>query len=281
MTIINGNGTSKIIYLYRHGETDWNISSRVMGQLEGINTKFTPLGLEQITDISKKLKQDNVEVIYCSDFQRAYETATLANEKLCLPIFPCKEIRGLNMGEYQGMLFEDYMKQEDVRLSFQNHDLPIGNGESINQLNNRILNFIMKIGKESSYNRIAIVSHSAVVSNLKSYLTNQHYASLCECTLLFKDDKLYVVSYEKNNSNKSKGIQLHNDLIFVRHAENIVNNNIDNDLLPLSSFGVSQANDIAKRLDNKFDFTTIYSFVLFNKIRLNVGICFDFCLLIV
>ena len=78
---------SKIIYLFRHGETNWNVEDRVMGQLEGIETKFTNKGYKQIKEISETIKEKNVEVIYCSDFQRAYETAVIANEKLRVPIF--------------------------------------------------------------------------------------------------------------------------------------------------------------------------------------------------
>ncbi len=48
-------------------------------------------------------------------------------------------------------------------------------------------------------------------------------------------------------------MELHNDIIFVRHAENVCDESIDNALLPLSETGVQQAQHVAKLLDNAFD----------------------------
>ena len=45
---------SKIIYLYRHGETNWNVDDRVTGQLENIEVYFTERGYQQIEDLSEK-----------------------------------------------------------------------------------------------------------------------------------------------------------------------------------------------------------------------------------
>ena len=105
---------SKIIYLYRHGETNWNVENKVMGQLEGISTYFTDTGYNQISIISKEIKKNDIEAIYCSDFKRTLETAEIANKELKLPIFSCKEIRGLNMGKYQGIPFSDFIKKDEA-----------------------------------------------------------------------------------------------------------------------------------------------------------------------
>ena len=43
---------SRIIYLFRHGETNQNVEDRIMGQLERIETKFTNKGYKQIKTIS-------------------------------------------------------------------------------------------------------------------------------------------------------------------------------------------------------------------------------------
>ena len=169
-----------------------------MGQLEGIETKFTNKGYKQIKAISQKIEEKNVEVIYCSDFQRAYETALIANEKLRVPIFPEKKLRGLNMGKYQGLLFEDFINRKEVIECFRNYDLKIGGGESINELNARIFNFIKNIVKNNNYQRIAIITHSAVISNLRAYLSKSNYLSLMECSLLYKNNELLVTKYVCN-----------------------------------------------------------------------------------
>lgn len=194
----NINENNKEIYLYRHGETNWNVENRIMGQLKGIKTRFTNKGYSQIKEISKKIKENNVEVIYCSDFERTYETAIVANQSLRLPIIKSKEIRGLNMGKYQGLSFNEFITKKEVQNCFNNHNLKFDAGESINELNDRVLNFIIHISKTTKYNKIAIITHSAVISNLKSYLLREKYVSLKECTLLYTHNNLYVIDYISN-----------------------------------------------------------------------------------
>lgn len=192
---------SKIVYLYRHGETNWNVDDRVTGQLENIEIYFTERGYQQIEDLSEKLRENQVEVIYASDLSRTTETAVLVNEKLNLPVFYSKEIRGLNMGKYQGLLREDFATKDDVRACFANHDLVIPGGESVNALNERVINFIKKICSESEYKKIAIISHSGAISNLRAYLMNDNYVRINKCVLLYNNNNLSVLDYESNNSN--------------------------------------------------------------------------------
>lgn len=192
---------SKIIYLYRHGETNWNVDDRVTGQLENIEIYFTERGYQQIEDLSEKLRENQVEVIYASDLSRTTETAVLVNKKLNLPVFYSKEIRGLNMGKYQGLLREDFATKDDVRACFANHDLVIPGGESVNALNERVINFIKKICSESEYKKIAIISHSGAISNLRAYLMNDNYVRINKCVLLYNNNNLSVLDYESNNSN--------------------------------------------------------------------------------
>ena len=189
---------SKIIYLYRHGETNWNVEDKITGQLENIDTCFTDIGYKQINELTKNLKENQIEVIYCSDLKRTVETAIMANSELNLPIFYSKEIRGLNMGKYQGMLLKDFINQDEVKACFSNYALPLDGGESINQLNERITNFIKKICSETEYKKIAIISHSAAISNLKAYVSGDKYVSLNQCTLLYANGKLSVLDYEYN-----------------------------------------------------------------------------------
>lgn len=193
---------SKLIYLYRHGETDFNVEGITMGQLEGINTNFTQKGYEQIDLLSEEIKEHEIEVIYTSDYKRTLETAKLINNDL--PIFINKEIRGLNMGKYQGMDFNLFIKLDEVQKSFSDYNIPFENGESINELNNRILNFILRICNETNYEKIAIITHSAVISNLKSFVTNEPFISLNKCCLLYEDNKFDVIDYVTSKEEKQK-----------------------------------------------------------------------------
>lgn len=204
---MNQNEDAKYIYLYRHGETDWNVNGITMGQLEGIKTQFTHVGYDDIFEISESLKENKVEVIYSSDFNRTIDTANLANCINNLPIIITKKARGLNMGKYQGLDFEKFINSEEVKLSFKNYNIPFPGGESINDLNNRLYDLINEICNKTNYKKIAIVTHSAAISNLKAFISKEKYISLKMCCLIYKDNKLSVLDYTSvNEKNKQKGI---------------------------------------------------------------------------
>jgi len=48
-------------------------------------------------------------------------------------------------------------------------------------------------------------------------------------------------------------MKLYNDLILIRHSENIADENLPNSLLPLSEKGILQAAEAAKQLSGKYD----------------------------
>ena len=84
-------------------------------------------------------------MIYSSDFNRTMDTAKLANTNNQLPIIISKKARGLNMGKYQGLEFQKFINSEEVKRSFENYNIPFPEGESINELNNRLYTFINEI----------------------------------------------------------------------------------------------------------------------------------------
>ena len=56
----------------RHGETAWNVDTRIQGQLDiGLNAK----GCWQAERVGAALAQEDISVVYSSDLCRAYDTA--------------------------------------------------------------------------------------------------------------------------------------------------------------------------------------------------------------
>ena len=241
----------KKIILFRHGETNLNVADITMGQNLSLHTFFTSKGFKEINEVGQKLIDRNVEVIFSSDLERAYDTAKYAVKGNSIPIYTSKLLRGLNMGSYQGLRMDELYKSEVAKKCFNNHDLKFPDGESINDLNNRIKNFIIDIASTTNYQNIAIVSHSAVISNLKSYLTGDKYESLSECTIAYDDSgNLKVLSYIKAGE---KNILNGHNFILVRHGENLNDELLSNDLLPLSDLGKRQAFSLKNKLQDRFD----------------------------
>lgn len=193
---------TKYIYFFRHGETNLNVEEIVMGQNKNLITTFTEKGYEQIEELAHNLIKYSIEIIYCSDMQRCIDTVTIANKDSVLPVIISEEIRGLNMGILQGQRISNFSNNEYAKDSFNDHNIPFKNGESINQLNFRIINFIKNIYENSNYNHIAVITHSAAISNLVSYLMNEKYVSYDSCLVEVINDNINLLQYSNSKNKK-------------------------------------------------------------------------------
>ena len=61
-----------MLYLVRHGQTDWNKNGLVQGQTD---IPLNSTGVEQAQALAKRFQKENIDVIYASDLKRAYGTA--------------------------------------------------------------------------------------------------------------------------------------------------------------------------------------------------------------
>lgn len=247
MNKINNNIT-KNIYIYRHGEVDMNLLDITLGQNKNIKTKFTEKGNEEILKIANSIPKNRIEIIYTSDMSRAYDTGKFASTKYRIPLVIDKNLRGLNMGIFQGEKSESYLNSTIASMCFTDHTIKFPNGESIDELVQRLINFLKDVSKRKN-NNIAVISHSAAISNLYSYLTNKKYTKIKMLHLMVKNNEIHIISCEEVEITDMK-----NNIIMIRHGENIVNNNINNDDLPLSKLGIIQSKKASLILKDSFDF---------------------------
>lgn len=63
-----------MIYIIRHGQTDWNINGRYGGR---IDVPLNEYGIEQAKQIREELKNINFDVVFSSPLIRAYTTAQI------------------------------------------------------------------------------------------------------------------------------------------------------------------------------------------------------------
>lgn len=65
-----------MLYVTRHGETDWNLYGKVQGKADiELNAK----GIEQAKETMEKLKEESIDFIICSPLKRARQTAEIIN----------------------------------------------------------------------------------------------------------------------------------------------------------------------------------------------------------
>ena len=88
------------LVMLRHGQTAWNASSRMQGQ---IDTDLTDLGRQQAAAAAEVLAKRQPLVIVSSDLRRALHTATVLGERSGLSVEVDTRLRETHLGDWQGL----------------------------------------------------------------------------------------------------------------------------------------------------------------------------------
>ena len=88
------------LVMLRHGQTDFNLGSRMQGQLD---TGLTDLGRAQAVAAAEVLGKMQPLLIVSSDLRRAYDTAIKLGERTGLQVWVDDRLRETHLGDWQGM----------------------------------------------------------------------------------------------------------------------------------------------------------------------------------
>lgn len=166
-------------YLFRHGETDWNLEKRIQGSTD---TELNAKGVEQAKELIPLLKTFNLEAIFSSDLKRALKTGEIIANALNIPIFKDDRLREANFGEAEGKtvdeiiaLYGNELWENFRHMKKDKGDMKFPGGESRLESVLRMRSVIDQIIKEPKYQRVGIATHGGVVRNLlHSYLPEDH-----------------------------------------------------------------------------------------------------------
>lgn len=153
-----------MIYLVRHGQTDWNLEKKTQGHTD---ISLNENGKEQAKLVSKVIKNYKIDKIYSSDLLRAKETAEIINENFGLDIILDNRLREINYGDLEGVPRPTLT--QDVWDVFNNNPEEL-NAEPITKVFNRIKSFF----DELDYNKnIIIVTHGGALRTIMYYINNR------------------------------------------------------------------------------------------------------------
>lgn len=168
------------IYLVRHGQTEWNLETRMQGHKD---SPLTPLGIIQAQKLHDRLVNEKIDLIYSSGSKRAYDTAKIIQGNRNIPFHICKELKEINMGEWEGMKQIDIInKYSEAWNNFWNNPInysPTGEGESYQNLKNRVIPALENIINSNQGKNIIIVTHRITLKVIMSYFKNQDMHEIC------------------------------------------------------------------------------------------------------
>ena len=154
-----------MIYLIRHGQTDWNIEHRTQGQTD---IDLNANGIKQAEQISLKIANLKIDDIISSDLKRAYMTAQIINRRFNKTIETDKRIREFCFGKLEGIVRDKITKE--TWKSFDENPKQF-NAESREEIFDRIKSFIDDKVKNINKN-ILVVTHGGPIRMIKYYLDN-------------------------------------------------------------------------------------------------------------
>ncbi len=88
------------LVMLRHGQTDFNLGSRMQGQLD---TALSELGRAQAVAAAEVLGKLQPSRIVSSDLRRAYDTAIKLGERTGLRVWVDDRLRETHLGDWQGL----------------------------------------------------------------------------------------------------------------------------------------------------------------------------------
>lgn len=135
----------------RHGETDWNLNRRLQGHAD---RPLNETGREQARGLAADLAEEPLEAVYSSDLSRASETARIVAEARGLAVTTLPELRERHFGSWEGLT------DEEIHERFpEAADGVLGDGESRDELDRRVLAALDRIADEHPDGTVLVVSH--------------------------------------------------------------------------------------------------------------------------
>lgn len=161
------------IIAVRHGETAWNVDTRIQGQLDiGLNDK----GRWQAHRLALALAGEDIDAIYASDLWRAYDTALSIASAKALEVTTDEGLRERGFGVFQGKTFaeiETTLPDQAMLWRQRAPDFAPEGGESLLQFRARVLAAVGHIAAQHTGQQIVVASHGGVMDVLYRAATGQ------------------------------------------------------------------------------------------------------------
>jgi len=149
-----------VIYIARHGETDWNRAGRYQGQRE---SQLTGTGVAQARALADALAQRGITRVTSSPLARCVETARPLAQRLGLPLETDADLIEIAHGTWEGRLRASIEREDPQAIrTWREHpeQVQFEGGESLGQVDARWRAFMRR---NQDADGIAIVTHDVIV----------------------------------------------------------------------------------------------------------------------
>lgn len=148
----------------RHGETAWNVETRIQGQLD---IPLNDTGRWQAAQLACAVAHEPLAAVYASDLERAHATARALAQPRGLPVVADPALRERAFGSFEGCTFAEIEAQwpEDARR-WRRRDPDYGppdGGERLVDFYWRCVEAAARLAAAHPGQTIALVTHGGVL----------------------------------------------------------------------------------------------------------------------
>ena len=157
-----------MLYVVRHGETDWNKEKLTMGRKDvPLNDK----GREQAIKTRENLYDVDIDLIICSPLLRAKETAKIIKKHRNIDIKIDERLIERGLGDLEGKPYTgDNDRLWDININIKEYNI-----EPMRDLRDRVDEFLNYIQENYKNKNILVVTHGGISAMINAYLNDTLY----------------------------------------------------------------------------------------------------------
>ena len=150
-----------IFHLLRHGEH--GLAGHVLvGRMPGVG--LSERGRVEVEAVAERLAGADIDALYASPLQRTRETAEIISRRLDLPIGFRHDLLEIDFGEWTGSTFDAIRSHPGWPLWSQYRSIAkVPGGESMRQVQRRIVEAVMELHHTHPDENVLLVSHGDVI----------------------------------------------------------------------------------------------------------------------
>ncbi len=195
------------ILLARHGETDWNAVGRWQGHTD---RSLTELGRRQAAELAERLADVELDAVYSSDLLRAVETAEPVAKRLGLPLQTLPELREVDVGTWAGLTRDEVAERfPDGFRRWSEWQTGWENGETYDEMGERVVGAILRLAGEHPGERILVVSHGGAIRALHAAAAGIDIATFRQLRPVVENARVTAILVENGRLSEAPGEVLH------------------------------------------------------------------------
>jgi len=155
-------GSETVLYVVRHGETEYNRRRIVQGRK--VDASLNETGRRQADALARRFEDERLDAVYASTLRRARETAdAVAAKHPGVPVRYLHDLEEMSWGDYEGRPFDEHVRAmyERMEVLWQSGDFsrPVTGGESITEVQASGLRALDRILARHPGETVLVVAH--------------------------------------------------------------------------------------------------------------------------